>query len=85
MDCVDVAYSVLSIGLIKAYIMNEKNKTTLEKRIEKATAIIFALVAVASLVLAIRNYDNFSAIVFSGVTLFSSVAAYIINEEANEL
>lgn len=56
-----------------------------EKRIEKATAIIFALVAVASLVLAIKNYDSYASAVFSGVTLFSSVAAYIINEESNEL
>ena len=57
----------------------------MEKNIDKATAVIFVLVAIASLALAIKNYDNFAALVFSGVTLFASVAAYIINEEANEL
>lgn len=57
----------------------------MEKTIDKATAIIFVLVAIASLALAIKNYNNFAAIVFSGVTLFASVAAYIINKEANEL
>lgn len=57
----------------------------MENTIDKATAVIFVLVAIASLALAIKNYDNFAAIVFLGVTLFASVAAYIINEEANEL
>ena len=57
----------------------------MEKTIDKATAVIFVLVAIASLALSIKNYDNFAAIVFLGVTLFASVAAYIINEEANEL
>ena len=57
----------------------------MEKTINNATAIIFVLVAIASLALAIKNYNNFAAIVFSDVTLFASVAAYIINEEANEL
>ena len=56
-----------------------------EKALDKATAVIFVLVAIASLALAIKNYDNFASLVFSGVTLFASVAAYIINEEVNEL
>ena len=57
----------------------------MDKTIDKLTAFTFLLIAIASLALAIKNYDNLAAIVFFLITLLGAIGAYVINEEANEL
>jgi len=57
----------------------------MEKTIDKLTAFTFLLIAIASLALAIKNYDNLAGIVFLLITLLGAIGAYVVNEEANEL
>lgn len=57
----------------------------MEKKIDKLTAIAFLLVAIISAALFAKNINNLSGIVFLAISAFGSLAAYVVNEESNEI
>jgi len=58
----------------------------MDKLMQKATAILFFLVAINAGALAIyHSYHWGTLIVFGLIAVFGFVAGWVINEEANEL